>query len=119
VPGDHPAQNRGHRRILSGSLLLKRGRRSFEVEGRRGGQHLVVLLRTPVAPRLEEVLKRDADLTLDAANGLLKHLGETGTRGIDADRVLKFAVGVNDVSFQWRQPLPLSQHACQRSDADM
>ena len=98
----HAAQDRAHHRVGRGGLLRVEGG-ALEVErdgvaqeldvaqllGRGHHQHVAVLGVPARAHRLEEVLHGDADLALDAADGLLEMLGEDRVGLVHADLVLE------------------------------
>ena len=97
----HAAEDRADDRIL-GRLFLSGHRRPFQVERhgvaqeldvrklfrRRRDQKITVLVVTPRSHRLEEILHRDANFALDAADRLLEKLGEYGVRAVDTNFVL-------------------------------
>src|SRR4051812_36321718 len=88
--------------------LLHRCRRILQVQRYRGREHLdvadlfgrgikqdvAILGRPPCAPGLEEILKADADLAFDAADGLLQLAGEDRIGLLDPDRILQSFVEV-------------------------
>src|SRR3954468_11967200 len=88
--------------------LLHRCRRILQVQRYRGREHLdvadlfcrgikqdvAIFGRPPRTPGLEEILKADANLAFDAADGLLQLAGEDRIGLLDPDRILQSFVEV-------------------------
>ncbi len=114
VLGAHATEDGRHGRVLGDRLILQRRRCAFEVQGHGGREHLdmgnlfgcggeqhVPVLRVALCPALEEVLQADANLALNATDRLLEHTSEAWVRGVDAYRILEFAVGEEHTSTSW------------------
>jgi hypothetical protein len=62
-------------------------------------KHLPIFDRPARAPGLEQILQTDADLALDAADGLLQHAREGWIRLVDPNRILQISIVIEHQAF--------------------